>query len=533
MSSSITAPADMANATSPAWARRWAGVVVCVALCASYLVVQPASVDYASGSFRARLFGTGSTVWNNAWFGGHALPGYGLIPPMLGSWFGVVPVGIAAALVATFLLTLVVERCAEARPLAVDPTLTTVLLAFSCALNLWSGRLTFGPSVAFGAGCILCLQRRRHVGAVLCAVCCGLSSPVGAVSLAIVLAGCWVARSFPRRMVTVVLAGAIVPIGFLGLAFPEGGWYPFTGNGLVLLLVALAFVGWTGRRERVVICVMAVYAAAALGAFVVRTPLGGNVVRLGWLAAGPAAVWGMRRHRRGAIAIVAALSILWGWSYAKMAFLPKDVTAAEHFYDPLAAQVASMAGGVQRVEVVPTATFRQADELALQLSLARGWDTQLDRKFNETLYSPALDATAYHHWLVDNSVTLVALPLGPLQSAARREAAVIRARPTYLQLVWSDADWELFRVADAPALATNGATVTTVHPESLAIDAPRAGVTIVRFRYTPLYDVTRGDACVTRAPDGWIDVHVRRPGPIVLEVRLSARGLLGPARACT
>ena len=72
-----TAMSSSDHATPPAWrprpspaawafARRWAGVLVCAALCATYLVVQPASVDYASGSFRARLFGTGSTLWNNA-----------------------------------------------------------------------------------------------------------------------------------------------------------------------------------------------------------------------------------------------------------------------------------------------------------------------------------------------------------------------------------------------------------------------------------------------------------------------------------
>ncbi len=531
MNSSVTCSNGVVRPCIGKPARRWAGVLVCAVLCAAYVVVQPASVDYASGSFRARLFGTGSTLWNNDWFAGHPLPGYGVIPPMLGSWFGVVPVGIAAALLATFLLTLVVERCAETRP-ALDPTLTTVLLALGCALNLWSGRLTFGPSVAFGAGCIACLQRRRHVGAALCAIACGLSSPVGAVSLAIVLAGCWLARAFPRRVVATVAAASVVPVAMLGLTFPEGGWYPFTAKGLVLLLGALAVVGWSGRRERVVICVVALYAVAALAAFVVRTPLGGNIVRLGWLAAGPAAVFGMRRHRRGVVAVAAVLSILWGWSYAKMAFRPKDATAAEHFYDPLAAQVTSLTGGVQRVEVVPTATFRQADELALEISLARGWDTQLDRKYNPVLYSPTLDAAAYHQWLIDNSVSLVALPLGALQHAADPEAAVIRARPTYLEPVWSNAEWQLFRVSDAPSLATNGATVTTVRPQSLAIDAPRAGSSTVRFHYTSLYDVTRGDACVTRAPGGWIDLHVRRPGPIVLQVRLSASGLLDPSPSC-
>ena len=512
--------------------QRWAGLVVTAALCAIYVIVQPASVDFASGDFRARLFRDGSLVWNNAWFAGHPLPGFGLIPPMLGAWLGVVPLGVVSALLATWCLTLVVERCVELRPTLADPTVTVILLALGCSLNLWSGRLTFGPSIAFGAGCVLALQRRRNVVAVMCAIGCGLSSPVGAVSLAIVLAGCWCARAFGRWTVAIVASAALVPISILGFTFPEGGWYPFTGRGILLLGAALLIVGWLGRRERVILWTVLAYAAAAAFAFLVRTPLGGNIVRLGWLAAGPTAAIGLRRHRRLLVALVAALSLVWGWSYAKMAFHSTDATATERFYDPLAAYVKAVPGGVQRVEVVPTETFRQADELALEIHLARGWDTQLDRKYNPQLYDQTMTDATFHQWLDNNAIGLVALPLGRLQHAAHRETTLIRNRPGYLQLAWTNANWEVFRVVHGQPLATNGATVQRVEPESLTIDATLPGSTTIKFHYSKLYRVTSGDGCLTEAPGGWIDLHVTRPGRITMRISLTASTLLGSPPAC-
>jgi hypothetical protein len=215
-----------------------------------------------------------------------------------------------------------------------------------------------------------------------------------------------------------------------------------------------------------------------------------------------------------------------------MAFQLPDRTATERFYDSLATYVHGVPGGVQRVEVVPTETFRQADELALEISLARGWDTQLDRRYNPQLYESTLTRATFHQWLDDNAVGLVALPLGRLQHAAHREVAIIRSRPAYLQLAWATADWQVFHVVHAASLATNGAIVQRVQPEALTIDASRPGATMVMFRYTRLYRVVRGDACVSQARDGWIELHVARPGRVVLRISLTPSTLLGSPPTC-
>jgi hypothetical protein len=508
------------------------GLLVAATMCVGYLIVQPASIDYASGDFRSRLFRSGSHVWNNLWFGGHPLPGFGLIPPMLGAWLGVVPVGVGSVLVATWCLTLIVDHCRACRPTMADPTMATVLFALGCALNLWSGRLTFGPSVAFGAACILALQRRHSWVAVICAIACGLSSPVGAVSLVIVLAGCWWSSALPRRPVLLAAVAAVVPITVVSLTFPEGGWYPFTGRSMLLLTGALIIVGWLGRRDEVLRAIVIAYAIAAVLAFVIRSPLGGNIVRLGWLAAGPAAIIALRPPRRVVMSVLAVLSLVWGWSYAKLAFLPKTAAVTERFYDSLATYVHTLPDAVQRVEVVPTDTFRQADELALEIDIARGWETQLDRKYNPELYASNLSADAFQQWLMDNSVSLVALPNNGLEHASHREADLIRSHPSYLRLAWSNSDWQVFDVVDATPLATNGATITRVRAEALTINATQPGISTVRFRYTKLYRVTTGSACITRAPGGWINLHVASPGPITLEVTLTTKTLLGPSPTC-
>ena len=63
---------------------------------------------------------------------------------------------------------------------------------------------------------------------------------------------------------------------------------------------------------------------------------------------------------------------------------------------------------------------------------------------------------------------------------------------------------------------------TAVEAESLTINAPRKGLTTVRFRYTDLYQVIVGDACISESPDGWLQFDVNRPGKVVAKIGLTA-----------
>jgi hypothetical protein len=511
---------------------RSVGMVFAVAICLAYLLIDPPSQDFASGHFRSELTSRGAFLWDNLWFGGHPLPGFGIVPPLLGSVFGVVPVAVVSVLVATWCFALIVERWRATGTELPDPAVGVALFACGCGVNLWGGRLTFLPAVMFGTMALLALQRRRRWLIVACAALCGLSSPLGAASLVVVLAAAWLARAAPRQLLVVASIAAVVPIGTLIILFPEGGWFPFTIGSLLLLTAAVVGAGWCGRAVPLVRWAAVVYLVVALGAFMVRSPLGGNVVRLGWLAAGPTAALTLRRHRRTMIPLIVAATLIWNCGYISMAFRPADRTAFAKYYDSLVSFLDTVPQP-SRIEVVPTHTFAEADVLALQIGgIARGWETQLDRKLNPEFYTGHLDAETYHRWLQDNAVSVVALPLGRLRDGSEDEAAVIRSHPAYLTEAWANDDWQVYSVADASPLVDNGATLVDVQPEALTIRAANTGWTTVRFRYTDLYAVSQGAACIEPSSDGWIRILVEQPGLIRLSIGLSMDAVFHRHPAC-
>ena len=111
------------------------------AICLTYVLVNPASQDFASGHFRAQLAGRGVYLWNNLWFGGHPLPGFGVVSPVVGGLIGVVPLSVISVVVATWCFTLVIERWRNTAPGLPRQLVGVVLFAFGCGANLWGGRL--------------------------------------------------------------------------------------------------------------------------------------------------------------------------------------------------------------------------------------------------------------------------------------------------------------------------------------------------------------------------------------------------------
>jgi hypothetical protein len=215
-----------------------------------------------------------------------------------------------------------------------------------------------------------------------------------------------------------------------------------------------------------------------------------------------------------------------------MAFRPADRTAFAGYYDSLVEYLGTVPRPF-RVEVVPTHTFAHADTLALRIGgIARGWETQLDRDLNPEFYTGRLDAETYHRWLLDNAVSIVALPLGQLRDRSEDEAAVIRSEPTYLRQVLANDDWHVYKVVDATSLVDNGATLVGVQSDELTIDATRAGSTTVKFRFTDLYNVSQGAACLEPDSDGWIRVLVEEPGRIRLTIALSDDAVLKRRQPC-
>lgn len=164
--------------------------------------------------------------------------------------------------------------------------------------------------------------------------------------------------------------------------------------------------------------------------------------------------------------------------------------------------------------------------MARQISLARGWVTQIDTRNALFRDGNPLTAREYRAWLHDHGVTFVALPGVPLDPAGRHEAELVESGGApYLDEVWRNADWRLFTVGGSPGLATGAARVTALEPDAVTLDAQRPGETLLRVRPSRYWRVTQGEATIAPAGD-WLSVRAARPGTVRLEAQLIPPGKL-------
>jgi hypothetical protein len=204
-----------------------------------------------------------------------------------------------------------------------------------------------------------------------------------------------------------------------------------------------------------------------IGAYAIHTPVGGNTARLGPLLAAPLLAGVLWEERRGTLLLLAPLLLYWQLvtpirDYASIA---GDPSVNASYYAPLLAELRRLrtsrpgAGrtgatpgkranaGTTIVEVPLTKSHWEAEYLAGHdgVSLARGWERQLDTRYAAIFYRPVLTATSYRAWLTENRVRYVALPDAPLDRAGRREGALVARGAPYLRELWRSEDWRLYR----------------------------------------------------------------------------------------
>ena len=167
--------------------------LVAAALGVAYLIIQPDSADHAAQVFRSGLFANeGIVTWDNFWFGGHHLPGYGLLLPALGALIGPRLVGVLATVAAALLFSAIAyDRFGERARLGV------IWFATATAISLFTGRLTFALGVAVALCAVLAAQRGRRLLAVGFAILTPLASPVAALFLA-----CGIVQGWPIGLPT-------------------------------------------------------------------------------------------------------------------------------------------------------------------------------------------------------------------------------------------------------------------------------------------------------------------------------------------
>jgi hypothetical protein len=526
----------------------WAvALAVAVPLAAAYLALEPPSGDLAAATYRGNLFArVGFTLWDNGWYGGHYVPGYSLLAPALGALIGERLLLALCGVASAGLFSLLAQRTFQ----GAGARAASASFALGVCAGLLSGRVAYGLGLAVGMLALLALVRGPTAAALALAALTSLASPVAGAFLA--LAGLGYAltgvrdanhardgarvRSRERTGLRgLALAGAaLAPILGMALTFPEGGWQPFAPSmfwpvlaGVVLIAIALPrFGGALVQSPRRALTWGAwLYAVALIGAFALHTPVGDNAVRLGALLGAPLAVGVLWQQRRLALALVAPALLYWQLEapISDVTALAGTPSVSASYYAPLTSELQRLAHGEPlRVEVPPTEGHWESVYLPEQpqILLARGWERQLDTRYNELFYRPGLSASAYRSWLSQNAVSYVALPDARLDVGGVQEGRLIRRGLPYLAEAWRSPHWRLFAVRGSSPLAQPPAVLRSVAAESFTLRAPRAGAYTVRLRFTPYWTLPGAGGSVHRAAGGWTEVDARRAGSVRVGIEL-------------
>nr|WP_234376855.1 hypothetical protein [Streptomyces sp. TP-A0356] len=467
----------------------------------------------------------GDSAYGLFWYGGMHTANYSLISPYLMAAFGVRTVTVASGLASSWLAAVLIVRAGVRRPAG------PALLA---ALALWcdvaSGRTTFALGVAFGlAACVPLTRQRRPGPAAAYAALAAMASPVAGLFLAVVGAGFLFVRDRARALALLVPPFAVVAMTTL--------LFPFTGEQLMpldrvwqpallgLAVTVLAPPGWRVARWS-----GAVYAAGTVLVYLIPSPIGTNVERLAELFA-PAVLLAvllttprLRRPRRGLLIVTLVLCVVWvGRKTVDDLRVSTAVPAWAADTGGVIRTLRGLGADRTRVEVVPARNHREATALAPHVNLARGWNRQLDMERGRLFYDGSFSAATYRRWLDRWAVGFVVLPLGRPDGYAEEEARLVREhRPAWLEPVWRDAHWRVYRVRGAVPLVSVPASVLRATGAELDVRVPRPGPVTVRVAYSPW--LRAGGGCLSRQGE-FTRLTVTEPGVY----RISSR--YGPAPA--
>jgi hypothetical protein len=515
-----------------------APMLVAAAFAGVYLVWEPPSADLAAQTFRTDLFEAhGFLVWSNDWYGGFHVPSYSLLSPPLAAAIGVRLVGAVAAVAAAGLFGALARRAYGERA-----RLGALWFGAATATNLFTGRLTFALGVAVVLAALLAVQRDRRVPAALLGALTTLASPVAGLFLG--LAGAAAALSGPRRAGIAAAAGAMGTVAVEALAFPTEGVEPFVAETLWLVVVALALlVALVPRWELTLRSGVVLYGLLLAALFIVPNPVGGNATRLGALFAGPILALVLSRRRNLALALAAVPLLYWQWvaPVRDVADAVDDPSTEATYYAPLLDQLDTrLAGTPARVHVPPTRDRWEAVHVAERYPLARGWLRQSESDDFDLFQDGELSPDTYREWLAERGVSYVAVPDARLDYLSEDEVDLIDEGVDFLEPVWAEEHWRLFRVADPAGLVVDGdsaeptsdARLASLDVDSFELTADQPGEYLVRVRYTPYWRVAGGEACVERDGD-WTRVDVSAPSVVLVEARVSVAGLFRGGERCS
>jgi hypothetical protein len=507
-----------------------AGLATAALLIALWLIIDPHTPDLAAQVYRVEMFRQlGFAVWDEHWYAGHHLPGYSLLFPPLGSLLGIRLVGALSVLASVALF----ERISSTffgRP----ARLATAWFAVAAVGDVWVGRVAFALGVSLALAAALAALRGRLMVAAMLAALCAAASPVAGALLGLAALSAALTRRSPRILLTLAAPAAAIVVA-LALMFPEGGFEPYPIRSfLATALVVVAFL-WALPSDQPLLRVGgSLYLLACLACLLVHSPIGSNIERYGVLLAGPLLLCSRPRPSAASAAALCAAAVwgLWGPVRETVAVGGGESTRAA-YYAPVEGFLASRAAGPVRVEVPLTRSHWEAALLAPTVSLARGWEKQLDERYDGVLLGSGLTAAAYLRWLHEQAVAYVAVPDAPLDPSSAQEGRLIARGLPYLREVFTSRHWRVYRVLAPTPLASGPGRLTLLGHDSFALRAVSAGRFRLRLRFTPYWTVVRGSGCVREAPGGWTSVTAHAPGTVLVGARFSlARAFGGSAGSC-
>ncbi|WP_236718056.1 MFS transporter [Actinoplanes sp. TFC3] len=460
------------------------------------------------------------SAYNFSWYGGIHPASYSVISPYLMAWLGVRTTGVLACTAGACFGALLLIRCGLRRPL-----MPALWLAVAIWANLAAGRVTYLLGTVFVLMAAIALvpgtgsRRPRPAVAAILATVATLCSPVAGLFIEVLAAALFLTGR--RRHAYWLAPGPPLVIAATALLFPFSGVQPFPWYAALLTVAgSVAVAVLVPAQWRLVRSAAWVYAAGVALCWALPTPIGSNVERLIMLAGAAvlicAGVAGHQQGRKLAITSLAATAIAIG----TLAQPVRDIVRTEPTADaqPLITELLRRNAQEGRVEVVPMRTHTEASSIAPHVSLARGWNRQADVQRNPLFYDGTLTAAAYRAWLRTVGVGYVVLPTAEPDSAGLAEAEIITTGPAWLSLVWQNADWQLYRVADSDSLVSAPATVSYAGPDALTVHVPHGGSSLIRIAWSPWLVVNGHGACLARSGE-WTELITPGAGTFTIEAR--------------
>lgn len=469
------------------------------------------------------------SAYNLSWYGGMHAVSYSVVSPYLMHVLGVRTTMMIAGTVSAGLLALILVRSRAVR----NPHLTSLAGVYALLCNAASGRVTFGLGLMFGLGAIAAVfcwpyrwREKRWAKALVAAVLAGLAtagSPVAGLYVGLVAVALFLSKRRPGAY-----ALGLAPLLVVALSawlFPFSGTQPMSfGSASLPVFFAAVVLLLVPKKWRTVRITAGVYGVGVLGVWLISSQIGSNITRLAMLFAGvvvlAALPFSVPRSRRWYALLVAFCGFTFWIGYKTVDDVvhtkPAASWAKKRAVTPLLSRLREAGAEKGRVEVVPARSHREASALATYVNLARGWNRQADMERNPLFYDDTLNSANYGEWLKRWSVHYVVVPVGPDEpdgDGAQRERELISQGQPYLNLVWGDADWQLYAVNHPTPLVDPPGLVDRAEQGELTIQVKKPGWVLIRVPYSPWLSIVDAKGKGLKAPQETEESKQREDGP--------------------